>query len=494
VASPEEHGTHDTGKDPISVITDPAIGQRSPVLAGVLLSIALVAVDATILSTAVPAVVGDLGGFAQFPWLFSVYLLAQAISTPLYGKFADTVGRKPMILLGIALFTIASVLCGATASMTMLIAFRALQGLGAGALQSVGMTIIGDLYSVTERGRVLGYLAAVWAAASVIGPTLGGAFSQYLSWRWIFFVNVPLGIVAALLIRRTFTETVTRTRHRVDYAGAILLTAATTLLILAILEGGVLWAWTSPVSIIGIVTAVVFLAAFVAVERRAREPILPLWVLSRRTLNGANGSSLLVGLLMVGLTSFIPLYAQVVLHRNAVVAGLSVAAITIGWPLASATSAWAYMRIGLRGTALIGAAITMTGTALLLTVSPASTVWLLASACFVIGIGLGYVASPALIAAQASVGHTTRGVVTAANLFARAVGSALGVSLFGAIVNHAVTRGLGGAHHTDLTHLPSEVLAAAIHATFLGACVSALLLTAAVTLLPTHLPTEAAET
>ena len=186
--------------------------ERGPILLSVMLATGLVAIDSTILATAVPSVVADLGGFSQFPWLFSIYLLAQAVTVPLYGKFADLVGRKPMMLLGIAIFLVASVLCGLAWSMVSLIVFRALQGLGAGAVLPMGQTIIGDIYSVAERARVTGYVAGVWAASSVIGPTLGGVFSDYISWRWIFFVNIPIAIAAMVVLQRSFHESVERTR------------------------------------------------------------------------------------------------------------------------------------------------------------------------------------------------------------------------------------------------------------------------------------------
>jgi multidrug resistance protein len=190
----------------------------------------------------VSSVVKDLGGFSEFPWLFSVYLLAQAVTVPLYGKVADLVGRKPVMLLGIGVFVVGSLLCGIAWGMTSLIIFRAVQGLGAGAIMPVSMTMVGDLYSLEERAKVQGYVASVWAMAAVVGPTLGGIFSDYLSWRWIFFVNLPIGLAAAVVLLRRFTEQVERRRHKIDLAGASLLTVGGVLLLLGLLEGGVEWA------------------------------------------------------------------------------------------------------------------------------------------------------------------------------------------------------------------------------------------------------------
>src|SRR4051812_38308890 len=223
--------------------------ERGPVLIALMLSTSLVAIDSTILATAVPSVVDDLGGLSQFPWLFSLYLLAQAVSVPIYGKLADQMGRKPMMLAGVSLFVAGSLLCGAAWNLPSLIVFRAVQGLGAGAIIPMSQTILGDLYSVAERARVTGYLASVWGASAVIGPTLGGLFSDYASWRWIFFVNIPLGALALWLLGRGFHEKVVRSRHTIDYAGSAALAGGCSLLILALLEGGVAWPWFSPASI-----------------------------------------------------------------------------------------------------------------------------------------------------------------------------------------------------------------------------------------------------
>ena len=203
--------------------------ERGPILLSVMLSVGLVAIDSTILATAVPSIVNDLGGFAQFPWLFSIFLLAQAVSVPIFAKFSDQYGRKPIMLIGVGAFILGSILCGVAWSMPALIAFRALQGLGAGAVQPTAMTIIGDIYSIEERAKVQGYVASVWAISAVVGPTLGGLFVDFLDWRWIFFVNIPLGGIAAWALLRKFHEQVERVRHRIDYAGATLLTAGTTL-------------------------------------------------------------------------------------------------------------------------------------------------------------------------------------------------------------------------------------------------------------------------
>ncbi|WP_318307219.1 MDR family MFS transporter [Amycolatopsis solani] len=409
--------------------------ERGPVLVAVMLSTALVALDSTIIATAVPSVVRDLGGFSQFPWLFSIYLLTQAVTVPLYGKFADVLGRRPVMFFGIAAFLVGSVLCGAAWSMPVLIAARAVQGIGAGAIQPMSMTIIGDLYTVEERARVQGYVASVWGIASVVGPTLGGVFAEYLDWRWIFFVNLPLGAIAALMLHRNFAERVERKPHRVDYTGAALLTVGCSLVILGLLEGGVAWAWGSLPSVAIFVVGAALLVSFVLVEKRAAEPVLPLWVFTRRILVGGNLVAVVVGAVLMGLTSYLPTYAQGVLGAGALVAGFAVAALTVGWPISAALAGKIYLRIGFRDTALIGSVFIIAGGVLVATLGATSSIWAAAVAAFVLGLGLGLAASPTLVAIQSVVGWDRRGVVTATNLFSRSLGSAVGAAVFGAIAN-----------------------------------------------------------
>ncbi|WP_188940805.1 MFS transporter [Nakamurella endophytica] len=450
-----------------------------------MLSTSLVALDSTIIATAVPSVVASLGGLSQFPWLFSVYLLAQAISVPIYGRVADMVGRKPVMLLGIGLFLLGSVLCGIAWDMPALIVFRAVQGLGAGAVQPMSITIAGDIYTLQERAKAQGYLASVWGISAVVGPTLGGLFSEYVSWRWIFWVNVPLCLVAGLMLVRRFHEQVHRARHRMDLPGSALLAVGCGLLILGLLEGGQAWAWGSVAGIGVLGVAVLLLVAFVLVERRTAEPVLPLWVLTRRVLAATSVTAVMVGGMTLGLTSYVPTYAQSALAVGPLAAGFALATLTVGWPLAASVAGRLYLRIGFRDTALIGAALALAGTlSMAVTMTGGGSVWEIAAWCFVTGLGLGLVASPTLIAAQSSVGWDRRGVVTGANMFARSLGSAVGVAVLGAVAN---TR-LG-----DGTPAPAD-LAAAAHDVFVGVVVVAVLMVAAVALLPRRIVLDDAAT
>ncbi|GAB3246235.1 MDR family MFS transporter [Nocardioides dilutus] len=478
-----------TSTPPVSRADVGLRSERGPVLLAVMLSVGLVAIDATVLATAVPAVVEDLGGFTQFPWLFSVYLLTQAVTVPLYSKLADQYGRKPMMLTGLGIFLLGSLLCGLAWNMTSLIAFRAVQGIGAGAVQPIGMTIVGDIYSIQERAKVQGYLAGVWALSAVVGPTLGGLFSDYMSWRWIFLVNLPVGAAALWMFLRRFEERVEPARHRIDVLGSLLLTGGGLTLLLGLLEGGVRWSWSSSTSIGLFTAAAAMLSAFVLVERRASEPVLPLWVFRHRVILPATLTALVVGVLLIGLTSYIPLYGQSVLGHSALAAGFALAALTLGWPLSAANAGRLYLTIGFRSTMVLGAVLGLAGSLLLLTLDGDSSLFHLAVPCFVMGMGFGFAVAPSVIAAQSAVGWESRAVTTGVTMFARTVGSAIGVAVFGALVNARVTdaAGLSGP---DLEHLSPEILEPAIRTVFVGSAIVAVALVAVSLLMPRRIHTE----
>jgi EmrB/QacA subfamily drug resistance transporter len=425
---------------------------------------------------------------------------------PLYGKFADVLGRRPVMFFGIAAFLVGSVLCGAAWSMPVLIVARAVQGIGAGAIQPMSMTVIGDLYTVEERARVQGYVASVWGVASVVGPTIGGVFAEYLDWRWIFFINLPLGAIAALMLYRNFAERVERKAHKVDYTGAALLTIGCSLVILGLLEGGVAWTWGSWPSVAIFVMGAALLVAFVLVEKRVAEPVLPLWVFTRRVLVGGNLVAVVVGAVLMGLTSYLPTYAQGVLGAGALVAGFAVAALTVGWPLSASFAGKIYLKIGFRDTALIGSAFVIAGGVLVVRLSASSSIWEAACAAFVLGIGLGLSSSPTLVAVQSVVGWDRRGVVTGTNLFSRSLGSAVGAAVFGAIANatlasrfaspppevagklppsvDATSLVLGSHEDTPVTRFVRGALADATHYVFVGLLVVAAFSVVALLLIP----------
>ena len=319
--------------------------------------------------------------------------------------------------------------------MPSLIAFRRCQGLGAGAIIPIVQTVVGDIYSVEERSRVQGYTASVWGIASVIGPLIGGGISQYTTWRWIFFVNIPFATLALVLLARHLKETVVRKNHQIDYAGSAIMAVGLSALIFGLLQGGVVWPWSSHGELLVLAVAVVVLCIFGLVERHAAEPIIPKWVVTHRPLLAANLANVSVGAVQYGLTAYVPAYAEGVRGVSPLLAGLPIAAVLFGWPISSALSGRLYLRFGFRTTGLVGAGLCLIGAMLYPTLGPDSSVFVVGLFGFCTGIGLGFVATPMLVASQSLVGREQRGVVTASNLFSRSIGSALGIAIIGSVAN-----------------------------------------------------------
>jgi EmrB/QacA subfamily drug resistance transporter len=436
---------------------------RGQILAALMAATGLAALDATIVATAVPSVVADVGGFSIFPWLFSIYLLTQAVAVPIYGRLADLFGRKPVLFFGIGVFLLGSVLCGAAWSMLTLIVFRGIQGIGAGAILPMTSTIVGDLYTLEERGKAQGYISSVWGISSILGPALGGLFSEYASWRWIFFVNVPVGIAAIAMLQAFLRERVVRRRHRIDVAGAALLTATLSLGILALLEGGVAWSWLSARSVALFVAAAVLLALFVVCERRAAEPMLPPFVFGRRVLVFGNLCAFVVGAVLIGQSSYVPTYAQGVVGVGPVLAGFALSAYSLGWSTASSRSPRLYMRFGFRSTAILGGLCMIAGCLFFaLVVHEDSRLWRVAVATLITGFGLGFSSTSVLVGIQSTVGWAHRGVVTGSNLFMRSIGSAVGVAVFGAIANTTLAHRFADPPPAVRGKLPASVDAASL--------------------------------
>ncbi len=443
-------------------------GSRGPVLLSLMLSMAIIAMDSSIISTIVPTLVDDLGGFASYPWLFSIYLLAMAVTVPVYSKLADTFGRKPIMLIGIAIFLVASILAGFAWDMSSLIVFRALQGIGAGAIQPMTMTIAGDIYTVEERAKVQGYLSSVWAAASVAGPLLGALFASIGFWRGVFFVNVPICLAAGWLVWTNYHEQPESRRHRIDIAGAVLITGGLGLVILGVLEGGSAWAWDSPISIAVFGVGVAALVGFVLVERRAAEPIIPLRVFRSGIIVVACVLGVAQGATVIGLTAFIPTYLEVGSGVSAFIGGAAVAVMLLGWPAAATLSGPVYLRRGFRFTTIVGTALVLVGAIALALLGPWPTWWAVAICCVVMGWGFGWSAVPALVSAQSSVPWGERGVVTGTIMFSRSLGQALGAAILGAVSNAVIA-----AHGGDQTD-PATIIASG-SAVFIGVAVIAVL-------------------
>lgn len=438
-----------------------ATAARRRVLLGMLLSIGLAALDATIVATAVPSIAKDLGGFSRFPWLFSAYLLAQAVATPIYGKLADVYGRKPVLVAGILVFLAGSALAAGSWSMLSLILFRGVQGLGAGGIQPLVMTLAGDLYSLEERPRVQGWIASVWAIAAVAGPAAGGLFAEYVSWRWIFIVNLPLGALALGVILANLHEPqVVRRQHRLDLGGAALLVVGAGLLVFGLLQGGVSWSWTSGASIVTFAVSAAALALFFRQEGRAAEPMLPLWLFRRRLLVVAALGSLTIGMMMIGSTTFVPTFAQGVLGLGPVAAGFILAAMLLGWSFTATIGGRVYIPFGFRNSAILGAALALLGAGLFSLLLGHAQIWSTAIACAVMGAGLGLQAAPVVIGVQSVIGWERRGVATGSLMFMRTLGQAVGAGLFGAVANAKLSSWFADAPAAVARTLPKGVNAA----------------------------------
>ncbi len=425
----------------------PAVGLRSergPALLALLVATFLIGMSAWVISTAVPSIVADIGGFSSFPWLFSVYVLTMTVTVPVFSKLADTMGRKRLLVIGIIVFVIGSVLCGLAWSMPSLIAFRVVQALGGGSIQPLALTVIGDLYLREERARVQGYLAVTLATASVIGPAVGGLFAMFDLWRLVFFINLPLGAFTLWLVQRHIHEKVVHRAHRIDYPGAVLITGALTLLILGFLEGGDAWAWSSPTSVSVFSGGIVLLGVFLLRERRATEPIIPLALFRRRLVVMLAILGIAMGGIMVGLTAFAPTYLQVSAGVSPVWAGVAVAAMAIGTPSSSALAATLYLRWGVRPTTVLGAVVALAGAVGLAVLAPFPSPWIVAVCAGLVGVGFGFTTIPGLVAIQESVPWDQRGVVTGLVTFFRSLGQAVGVAVLGAVAKTALDVGEAG--------------------------------------------------
>lgn len=432
--------------------------ERGPILGSVMVSTAIVAIDATIIATAVPSIVNDLGGFSLFPWLFSIYLLAQAVTTPIMGRLSDQFGRKPIMLFGVGLFVFGSLAAALSPTMLFLIVFRGVQGVGAGCIMPMTMTIIGDIYTVQERARIQGYVASMWASGAIAGPLIGGLFVAFLNWRWIFWINLPIGLFAAWLMIRHFAEKkMVREQRKVDYLGAALMAVGFSLLILGLLQGGVAWDWLSAPSLLVFGFALVALIAFFISQRYVADPMLPTWIYKSRVLNAGNLIGFCVGAMTVGFSSFVPTYSEGVLGVGVLVGGFTIGALLIGWPIAASTSGRLYLRIGFRNTSVIGAFFAILGTFLTLWFSVDTPQWFVIVACLVVGLGLGYIANPSLVAVQSSVSWAQRGVVTGTTLFTRSLGNALGAAVFGAIANSVLLSHYRNVPASLAAEVPADV-------------------------------------
>jgi EmrB/QacA subfamily drug resistance transporter len=410
------------------------VSRRTVVLIGLILCAFMAAFEATVVSTVMPTVLGDLGGVEHYSWVFTAYLLASTVTVPVYGKLADLYGRKPVLLFGVTVFMVGSAASGLSSTMTQLIVFRAVQGLGAGAMQPITLTIVGDLYNIEERARTQALFGAVWGSAGLAGPLLGGLIVTHLSWPWVFFINLPFGLLAAALVIAALRENVEPRRHALDIAGATLLTLG----VLGLLLG----------SVLGLAAAAVLLTLFVRVEKRAAEPILSLRLFGARPIWVASAANGLLGAAMFAALTYVPLFVQAVLGGTPTQAGGTIGPMIIGWPIASALGGRLLPRIGARFLIRLGLWISaVASVALALLIGRADRL-LAQLAMLAFGFGLGFGATSLLVAVQNVVEWEQRGVVTAATMFFRTIGGTLAIGGLGRVLSASL-----GAAADDVNRL-----------------------------------------
>ena len=403
----------------------------------------LAALEATAVGTAMPTVVAELGGVSRYSWVFSAYLLAATTTVPMYGKLADLFGRRLIFTVAISLFLLGSVLCGTSTSINQLILYRAIQGLGAGGVMPVAITLVGDIYTLEERGKMQGLFSAVWATSSLVGPAAGGLITDFLSWRWVFYINIPFGIAAVVLLRAFLKEEGERRQHQLDYLGTISLTLSVAILLLALLEGPELWGWGDTRTLGMLLVSGLGLVFFLWQENRAPEPMLPLELFKIRVIAVASLGGLLMGTLMYCAAAFVPMYTQGVLGGTAIDAGMTLAPMSIGWPIASTSSGWLLMRFGYRPFILMGSAFGILGCLVLAAADPASGRLPIMAAMFLLGLGLGFTSTPYLLAVQNAVPWNRRGVATSSVQFFRSIGGAIAVAALGAVLNLELAQKVG---------------------------------------------------
>jgi EmrB/QacA subfamily drug resistance transporter len=414
-----------------------AARSRGLVLAAAMMAIVLTATEGSIVATAMPTIVAELGGFRLFSWAFAAFLLTQAVSIPIYGRLADLYGRKPVFFAGTSLFLAASLLCGLAWDMGSLIIFRALQGVGAGAIQPIATTIVGDIYTPAERARIQGYLSGVFGIAAIFGPPLGAFLVDHIGWSFVFWINLPIGAASFVMLSLFLDERRQTQQHRVDYAGSALLSLGTGALMLVLIEAQSLGGATILVLAAGSVLALIALAAN---EKRAAEPIFPASLWRNRVIARGNLGGFTNGALIMAISGYLPTYVQGAMGGSVLSAGLVLGASSISWAFASFAAGRLMIRTSYRLVAVIGGLSLVAGSLLLIALEPGWPLALAATGSFVIGIGMGFCNTAFIVSIQASVGWTERGVATSSYMFMRMVGQSVGAAVFGAVLNFGLSR------------------------------------------------------
>ena len=431
--------------------------RRWAVTAGVMTGMFIAALEATVVGTAMPTVIASLGGLNHYSWVFSVYLVTSTVTVPVWGKLSDLYGRRLLYQIGIIIFLIGTMLSGMSGSMTQLIIFRAVQGLGAGALVPLGMTIIGDIFTLQERAKMQAYFSGVWGLSSVVGPIVGGFITDQISWRWVFFINIPVGIAAALIIGFALKEPKYHEKPSIDYAGAGLLMIAISLLMLATVEGGTsLTTLFSPDNVLIFAAAVILLLVFVLVEKKAADPLIPFKLFKNRTVSVSVTAGFLAGVAMFGAISFIPLFAQGALGSTATEAGSLLTPLMLSWVLMSVVGGRLLLKVGYRSISIVGFVILTAGFIFLALFQRETARFWLYLDLVLIGAGLGLTMLTLLIAVQQAVQRTQLGIATSLNQFSRAIGGAFGVAIMGAFLTAGLAAQLNHAAQSGNAFLTVE--------------------------------------
>jgi EmrB/QacA subfamily drug resistance transporter len=459
---------------------DYTIGRVLTIYAGLMVTLLLAALDQTIVATALPRIVSDLGGITQYSWVFTAYMLTSTVAVPVYGRLGDVHGRRPLMLIAVTVFLVGSALCGAAQNMTELVVCRGIQGLGAGGLFPLSLAVIGGIVPPRDRGRWQGLIGAVFASASIIGPAVGGFIVDNTTWRWVFLVNLPVGGIALVVISLTMPRRAVRAEHEIDWLGAGLLAAGTTSFLLGLVWAGRQYAWTSRPVLGALVVAACVLAVFGLVERRSREPILPFEVLRNPIVAGSIACMALSGMVMFGTISYVPLFVQGVIGTSATSSGVVLTPLMLGAVTTSFISGQLVSRTGrYRWNVVLGPAALVAGTALLWRMGVHTTNREAARNMVIAGIGIGAMMQVFVLSVQNTVRRARMGSATALTQFARQMGATVGVSVMGVIVNAGLpaqaTVGEGVAIHRLSPALRGS-LAAAIRPAFLASALVALLL------------------
>jgi EmrB/QacA subfamily drug resistance transporter len=456
------------------------IGRILAIYAGLMVTLLLAALDQTIVATALPRIVSDLGGITQYSWVFTAYMLTSTVTVPLYGKLGDVYGRKYLFLVAIVVFLVGSALCGLAQGMTQLVIFRAIQGVGAGGLFPLSLAVIGAIVPPRDRGRYQGLIGAVFAASSIAGPAVGGFIVDNTTWRWIFLVNLPVGGLALAVISVTMPRRAALKEHSIDWLGAGVLAGGTAALLLGLVWAGRDYAWASGHVLVALAAAAVLLAAFAVVERRAREPILPFDSLRNPIVASSIGCMALVGMAMFGTISYVPLFVQGVIGTSATSSGVVLTPLMLGAVVTSFLSGQLVSRTGrYRWNVVLGPPVLALGMFLLSRMNADTTNGEAARNMVVAGVGLGSMMQVFVLSVQNAVPRARIGAATALTQFSRQMGATLGVTVMGAIVNHGLpTKASHGAEVSVIHRLPPSLrvaLAHALHPAFVAATIVAVL-------------------